>query len=89
MPSLIPSWKVETALLPGSAAGTSHGGVRLGEDSFLVRGGEVIYPNYHGHPAQQPARMQEVGTVGSRYPVPAPVPAQRLHPSAVSHHMEW
>lgn len=59
-----------------------------GEDSFLVRGGEVIHPNYHGHPAQQPACMQEVCMAGSSYPVSAPVPAQRLHPSAVSHHME-
>lgn len=87
-PSLVLAWKVETATLPGLAAGTWHAGVGPGEDTSLARGGEMLYPNYRGHPAQQLALVQEVCVIRSSYPVTAPVPAQRLHSCALSCHME-
>lgn len=46
MSSLILAGKVGTAVLSGLA------GVGQGEDSFLVQGGEVLYPNYCGHSAE-------------------------------------
>lgn len=49
------AWKVERATLPCSSAGTSHTGVGLGEHSFPVQGGQVLYLNYQG-----PTHMQEV-----------------------------
>lgn len=72
------AWKVERATLPCSSAGTSHSGVGLGEDSFPVQGGQVLYLNYQG-----PTHMQEVyllcsssGT-STEVTLPCPEPGHR------------
>lgn len=87
MPSLIPAWRVERAMLPSSAVGISHAEVGPGEDTSLVQGGEMLYASFCVHPAQQPAHMQ-VCVFGSSYPVSALVPSQRLQPSALIRHMK-